>query len=191
MHCTQIQWIRVESILQITTTLINDHLNSYHLQQPYYNKMCLLTHNKITWPTNSLLKGKNIDLNWCRLQRKQLQNRQKSVEKGIATHRLEPRTCRKINKAEESKNRVANHCTKRALKWKNFNNFNICTPSFPFWKLLLFIYLTHKHHYRAIISWQTFGWLIEFEQGRPTLVIIATCKLGNHGDSVGGFCGSG
>ena len=49
---------QVESILQIPTALRNDHLNSYQLQQPYYNKMCLLT----TLPTKSLLKGQNIDL---------------------------------------------------------------------------------------------------------------------------------
>ena len=48
---------QVESILQITTALRNDHLNPYQSQHPYYNKMCLLTHSKITWPTNSVLKG--------------------------------------------------------------------------------------------------------------------------------------
>ena len=37
---------QVQSILQITTALRNDHLNSYQSQQPYYNKMFLLTHNK-------------------------------------------------------------------------------------------------------------------------------------------------
>ena len=48
---------QVECILQITTALRNGHLNSYQSQQPHYNKI-------ITWPTNSVLQGKNMDLGW-------------------------------------------------------------------------------------------------------------------------------
>ena len=158
MHCTQIQWIRVESIIQLTTTPRNDHLNSYQLQQPYYNKMCLLTHNKISWPTNRLLKGKNIDLRWfwhcwtvwcCRLPKKTTSKQAKEWVKRNSHSQVRTQNLLQDLPSSRKQNRVVNHCTKRTLKWRNLNNLNICTPSFPCLELLLFIYLTHKHHYRA------------------------------------------
>ena len=134
---------QVESILQITTALRNGHLHSYQSHQPYYNEMSLLTHNKMTWPTN-------IDLGWfwhCwTVWRFRLQKKTTSKQEVKRNSCSQVRTCCQICQVANSKNGVINHCTKRTL---HCNNFNIHIPSFPFWELLLFNYLTYKLHYQA------------------------------------------
>jgi hypothetical protein len=54
------------SHFKITTALRYGHLNSYQSEQPHYSKVCLLSQNKIYWPSEGV---KNIDLSWFWLYR--------------------------------------------------------------------------------------------------------------------------